>query len=173
MHFAPWLNNSMWPQHTLQMFADHFGPRQTILFETINQGLLQPKKGCCTLVSSYLIIATGISSFSFVQVFTTQVVVSSLSKGISSTLNFHESIGADGTQVVSIELTWLLQKEIEAQQILPVRHACEPSSYGCRQLQTTGKFFFFQKKKKKSKFKILSPYLNSAWNIHSNKYKQA
>ena len=35
--------NSTWPQHTLQMFADHYGPRQTIPWETINQGLLQPQ----------------------------------------------------------------------------------------------------------------------------------
>ena len=35
--------NSTWPQHTLQMFADHCGPRQTIPWETINQGLLQPQ----------------------------------------------------------------------------------------------------------------------------------
>ena len=35
--------NSMRPQHTLQMFADHYGPRQTIPWETINQGLLQPQ----------------------------------------------------------------------------------------------------------------------------------
>ena len=43
MHYAPWLCNSTRPQHTLQMFADHFGPRQTIPWETINQGLLQPQ----------------------------------------------------------------------------------------------------------------------------------
>ena len=35
--------NSTRPQHTLQMFADHYGPRQTIPWETINQGLLQPQ----------------------------------------------------------------------------------------------------------------------------------
>ena len=40
---CPLLCNSMWPQHTLQMFADHCGPRQTIPWETINQGLLQPQ----------------------------------------------------------------------------------------------------------------------------------
>ena len=38
---CPLLCNSTWPQHTLQMFADHCGPRQTIPWETINQGLLQ------------------------------------------------------------------------------------------------------------------------------------
>ena len=43
MHYAPWLCNSTWPQHTLQMFADHCGLRQTIPWETINQGLLQPQ----------------------------------------------------------------------------------------------------------------------------------
>ena len=37
--YAPWLCNSTRPQHTLQMFADHYGPRQTIPWETINQGL--------------------------------------------------------------------------------------------------------------------------------------
>ena len=37
------LCNSTRPQHTLQMFADHCGPRQTIPWETINQGLLQPQ----------------------------------------------------------------------------------------------------------------------------------
>ena len=35
--------NSTRPQHTLQMFADHCGPRQIIPLETINQGLLQPQ----------------------------------------------------------------------------------------------------------------------------------
>ena len=35
--------NSTQPQHTLQMFTDHFGPRQAIPWETINQGLLQPQ----------------------------------------------------------------------------------------------------------------------------------
>ena len=39
----PQLCNSTRPQHTLQMFADHCGPRQTIPWETINQGLLQPQ----------------------------------------------------------------------------------------------------------------------------------
>ena len=38
---CPLLCNSTWPQHTLQMFADHCGPRQTIPWETINQGLFQ------------------------------------------------------------------------------------------------------------------------------------
>ena len=40
---CPLTCNSTWPQHTLQMFADHCGPRQTIPWETINQGLLQPQ----------------------------------------------------------------------------------------------------------------------------------
>ena len=39
----PLLCNSTRPQHTLQMFADHCGPRQTIPWETIYQGLLQPQ----------------------------------------------------------------------------------------------------------------------------------
>ena len=41
---CPLTYNSMQPQHTLQMFPDHYGPRQTILWETINQGLLQPQE---------------------------------------------------------------------------------------------------------------------------------
>ena len=40
---CPLLFNSTRPQHTLQMFADHCGTRQTIPWETINQGLLQPQ----------------------------------------------------------------------------------------------------------------------------------
>ena len=40
---CPLLCNSTRPQHTLQMFADHCGPRQTIPWETIYQGLLQPQ----------------------------------------------------------------------------------------------------------------------------------
>ena len=44
------------------------------------------------------LIAAGISSSSFERVSTRQLAVSSLSEGISSTLNFHKSIGTDGTQ---------------------------------------------------------------------------
>ena len=74
-------------------------------------------KGRCTLVRPYLTIAAGISSLSFIRVSTRQLAVGSLSKRISSTLNFHKRISTDGTQksqphapqasVVSIELTWL------------------------------------------------------------------
>ena len=55
-------------------------------------------KGSCTLFRPYLTIAAGISSSSFVRVSTRQLAVNSLSKRISSTLNFHESIGNDGTR---------------------------------------------------------------------------
>ena len=75
-------------------------------------------KGSCTLFRPYLTIATGINFSSFVQVPTRQLAVSSLSRGISNTLNFHESIGtwwdanseplAPKASAVSIELTWLL-----------------------------------------------------------------
>ena len=92
---------STWPQHTSQMFADHYGPRQTIPWETINRGLLQPQ-GKLYLFRPYLIIAARISSSSFVRVSTRQLAVSSLSKGISSTLNFHESIGTDGTRTCNL-----------------------------------------------------------------------
>ena len=40
---CPLLSNSTWPQHTLQMFPDHCGPRQTIPWEAIHQELLQPQ----------------------------------------------------------------------------------------------------------------------------------
>ena len=43
VHYATWLCNSGRPQHTLQMFTDHYSSRQTIPWETINQGLLQPQ----------------------------------------------------------------------------------------------------------------------------------
>ena len=55
-------------------------------------------KGSCTLFRPYLTIAAVISSSSFVRVSTRQLAASSLSKGISSTLNFHESIGTEGTR---------------------------------------------------------------------------
>ena len=55
-------------------------------------------KGSSTQVSPYLTIAAGISSSSFVRVSMKQLAVSSLSKGISSTPNFHKSIGTDGIQ---------------------------------------------------------------------------
>ena len=45
-------------------------------------------KGSCTLFKPYLTIAAGISSSSFVRVSTRQLAVSSLSKGISSTIFF-------------------------------------------------------------------------------------
>ena len=54
-------------------------------------------KGSCTLFRPYLTIAARISSSSFVRVSTRQLAASSLSKGISSTLNFHESIGTGWT----------------------------------------------------------------------------
>ena len=54
--------------------------------------------GSCTLFKPYLIMAAGISSSSrFVRVSTRQLAVISLSKGILSTLNFHESIGTEET----------------------------------------------------------------------------
>ena len=79
------------PQHTLQMFADLYGPKQTMPWETINQGLLQPQGELYPILT----IAAWISSSSFVRVSTRQLTVSFLSKGISSTLNFHESIGTE------------------------------------------------------------------------------
>ena len=47
---------------------------------------------------TYSTIGTRISSSNFVQVSRGQWAMSSLSKGISNTLNFHKSIGNDGTQ---------------------------------------------------------------------------
>ena len=74
-------------------------------------------RGAVPYSGHYLTIAAGISSSSFVRVSTRQLAVSSLSKGILSSLNFHESIGTDGTRTrnlshlkasaVSIELIWL------------------------------------------------------------------
>ena len=61
-------------------------------------------KGSCTLFRPYLTIAAGISSSNFIWVSTRQLAVSSLSKGISSTLNFNESIGTDRTQTQNLSL---------------------------------------------------------------------
>ena len=55
-------------------------------------------KGSCTLFKPYSAIAAGISSSSFVRVSTRQLAVSSLSKEITSTLNFHKSNGTDGSR---------------------------------------------------------------------------
>ena len=55
-------------------------------------------QGSCTLVNPYLIIAAVISSSNFIQVSTRQLAVSSLSKGISRTLNSHNSTDIDRTQ---------------------------------------------------------------------------
>ena len=87
--------NSTQPHHTLQMFADHCGPRQTIPWETTNQGLLQPQGDLYPIQTIFNHPSWGNSSSSFVPVSTRQLAASSLSKGISSTLNFHESIGTD------------------------------------------------------------------------------
>ena len=51
-----------------------------------------------------LAIVAGISSLSFAQVSARQLGVSSLYKRISSTLNFHKSIGTDGTQTGNLLL---------------------------------------------------------------------
>ena len=60
----PWFCNSTWPQHTLQMFTDHYGPRHTIplIRDCCNH------KGSCTLVRLFLTFVAWISSSSFVRV---------------------------------------------------------------------------------------------------------
>ena len=94
---SPLLYNSTWPQHTLHVFAEHW----PTVNHTMRNYLIRDcwnHKGCCTLFRQKSTIAAGISSSSFVQVSTRQLAVSSLSKGISSTLSFYESIGTDRTQ---------------------------------------------------------------------------
>ena len=76
----PWLCNSTQPQHTLQIFADHYGPRHSMKIQLIWDC---NHKGSYTLVSPYLNIAAGISYSSFIPVSTRQLAASSLSKGIS------------------------------------------------------------------------------------------
>ena len=84
--------NSTWPQHTLQMFADHYGPRQTIPWETINQGLLQPQGELYPTQTIFNHRSLDQLLEFRTSFYETIIAVSSLSKGISSTLNFHESI---------------------------------------------------------------------------------
>ena len=93
----PDLCNSTWPQHTLQMFADHFGPRQTTPWETINQGLLQPQ-GELYPTQTIFNHRSWDKLLEFRKVSTRQLAASSVSKRISSTLNFHERIGTGGTR---------------------------------------------------------------------------
>ena len=73
-------------------------------------------KGSCTLFRPRSKIADETSS-SIVWVSMRQLAVSSLFKGISSTFNFHQSTGTDGTRTqphapkastLSIELTWFI-----------------------------------------------------------------
>ena len=59
------------------------------------------QKGSCTLFRPYLTIAAGISSSSFVRVSTRKLAVSPFSKGISSTLNFHERIVLTGLELAT------------------------------------------------------------------------
>ena len=68
---------------------------------TGNQELLQLKWNC-SLLSPHLAIADGISSSNFMRVSTGQLAVSSLPEGVSSTLNFHKSIGTDGTRTFNL-----------------------------------------------------------------------
>ena len=73
-------------------------PRQTIPWNTMNRDYCNHcHKGNCTLVRQYLTIAVGIISSCVVRVSTRQLAVSSLSKGISNTFNFHKSIVTDRT----------------------------------------------------------------------------
>ena len=95
---CPLLCNYTRPQHTLLMFADNCGPRQTIPWETINQGTASTTRGAVPYSDHIQPSQPGSAPRGFVWVSTRQLAVSSLSKGISSTLNFHESIGTDGTQ---------------------------------------------------------------------------
>ena len=57
----------MWPQHTLQMFADYYGPRHIPFHEIPFIRDCCNHKGGCTLVSPCLTIAAGISSLSCTQ----------------------------------------------------------------------------------------------------------
>ena len=92
----PWLGNFMRPQHTWQMFPDHYGPKHTIPWNTINQGLLQPQGELYPRQPIFNHHGRG-QLLKFQRVPTRQLAVSSLSKPMSSTLYFHESIGTDGT----------------------------------------------------------------------------
>ena len=100
MNYAPWCCNSMQPQNTLQMFADHFGPRRTIPWEPSFREYCN-HKGSCTLFRPYLTITAEISSLSFVRVFTRQLVVSSLSKGIQAHLIFTRALVLTGLELAT------------------------------------------------------------------------
>ena len=77
---CPRLCNSMQPQHTLQMFADHYSSRQTIPWETINQGLLQPQ-GELYPIQTIINHPSRDQLLEFVRVSMRQLAVSSLSEG--------------------------------------------------------------------------------------------
>ena len=102
-------------QHTLQMFVDHFDPRQSKPRDTIKQGLLQQQGELYPFQTIFN--HSNKDHLSFVRVSAKQLAVRSLSKGIPSALI--ENIGTDGTRTgnlsnapkastVSIELSLLL-----------------------------------------------------------------
>ena len=112
----PWLCNTTRPQQTLQMFADHYSPRHTILWNTIKQGLLQ-LQGELYPSQPLLTIATRINSSSFVRVSMRQLAVNSIQENFKHTRYSWEHWYWQDTNpqplapqasVVSIELTWQL-----------------------------------------------------------------
>ena len=91
----PLLCNSTQPQYTLQMFADHFDQKTN---HTMRNHLI---RDCSNHKGSWYPIQTIInhcSSSSFLRVSTRHLAISSVSKRIPSTLNFHKSIGTDRTR---------------------------------------------------------------------------
>ena len=116
----PLLCNSTRPQHTLQMFADHCGPRQPILWETINQGLLQ-LQGELYPIKTIFNHRSRDQLLELCTSFYETISSEFLFQGNFKYTQFHESIGhwrdsnsqplAPKASAVSIELTWLPLKK--------------------------------------------------------------
>ena len=117
---CPLLCNSTRSQHTLQMFADHCGPRQTIPWETINQGLLQPQGELYPIQTIYNPRSRDqLLEFrtSFYETISSEFLVQGNFKHTQFSRehwNWRDSNSQPLTpkvSAVSIELTWLLYKE--------------------------------------------------------------
>ena len=149
---CPLLCNSTQPQHTLQMFADHCGPRQTIPWETINQGLLQPQGELYPIQTIFNHRSQDqLLEFrtSFYKTISSEFLVQGNFKHTQfSREHWHWRDSnsqplAPKASAVSIELTWLLTISLQS--------AYFNRPFGCGDINNSMKF------KNNVKHKILSP----------------
>ena len=96
----PWLCNSKWLQHTLQMFTDHYDPRHTIQWKTIKEGLMQPQ-GELYPCLSILNHRNRDQLLEFCTSSMRQLAVNSLSKGIQPHPIFTKALLLKGLELTT------------------------------------------------------------------------